>query len=67
MENRWRIWIRPGPEEDWTEPVIAGPGPDAGWTSPEDAEVVANSFRDSMPPNADIRVLPEGQHPDDVT
>jgi hypothetical protein len=66
MEKRWRIWIRPSPDEDWGEPVIPGPASDVGLRSPEDAETIANSFRDSMPPTAEIRVMPEGQHPDDV-
>jgi hypothetical protein len=66
MEKRWRIWIRPSPDEDWAEPVISSPGSDVGWRNPEDAETIADGFRDSMPPTGEIRVLPEGQHPDDA-
>jgi hypothetical protein len=48
------------------EPVIAGPGADVGWDSLEDAELIAESFRDRASPGAEVRVLPEGQHPDDA-
>jgi hypothetical protein len=48
------------------EPVIAGPGANSGWDSQEDAELIAESFRDGASPGAEVRVLPEGQHPDDA-
>jgi len=63
MEPRWRIWMRPSPEHDWMEPVIAGPGSEVGWESEEDAETFAESFRDRSSPDAEVRVLPEGEHP----
>jgi hypothetical protein len=48
------------------EPVIAGPGANVGWDSKEDAEMIAESFRDIASSGAEVRVLPEGQHPDDA-
>ena len=50
----------------WLEPVIAGPGANVGWDNKEDAEMVAESFRDLASFGAEVRVLPEGQHPDDA-
>lgn len=46
------------------EPVIAGPGGELGWDSEEDAEMIAEIFRDGSWPDAEVRVLPEGQRPD---
>lgn len=63
---RWRIWIRHESDRRWMEPVIAGAGANVGWDSKEDAEMVAGSFRDLASSGAEVRVLPEGQHPDDV-
>ncbi|HTP24447.1 MAG TPA: hypothetical protein VMK12_02155 [Anaeromyxobacteraceae bacterium] len=63
---RWRIWIRPEPDWAWMEPVIAGPGANVGCDSEEDAEMIAESLRDLASPGAEVRVLPEGQHPDDA-
>jgi hypothetical protein len=48
------------------EPVIAGPGENVGWDSKEDAEMIGESFRDRVSSGAEVRVLPEGQHPDDA-
>jgi hypothetical protein len=48
------------------EPIIAGPGANVGWDSKEDAEMIAASFSDLASCGAEVRVLPEGQHPDDV-
>jgi len=48
------------------EPVIAGPGANVGWDSKEDAETIAESLRDLASSGAEVRVLPEGQHPDDA-
>jgi len=48
------------------EPVVAGPGENVGWDSEEDAEMLAESFRDRVSSDAEVRVLPEGQHPDDA-
>jgi hypothetical protein len=63
---RWRIWIRHESDCRWMEPVIAGPGANVEWDSKEDAEMVAESFRGLASSGAEVRVLPEGQHPDDV-
>ena len=63
---RWRIWIRAEHDRAWLEPVIAGPGANVGWDNKEDAEMVAESFRDLASFGAEVRVLPEGQHPDDA-
>lgn len=58
--------MRPQPDSAWMEPVIAGPGANVGWDSKEDAEMIAESFRDLASSGAEVRVLPEGQHPDDA-
>lgn len=57
--------MRPSPEHDWLEPVLAGPGGQL-LESEEDAEMIAESLRDGSWPDAEVRVLPEGQHPDDL-
>lgn len=48
------------------QPVLADPGANVGWDTKEDAEMIAESFRDLVSSGAEIRVIPEGQHPDDA-
>ena len=60
-----KIWIRSEPDQGWMEPVIAGPGANIGWESKEEAELIAESFRDRASTGAEVRVFPEGQHPGD--
>jgi accessory colonization factor AcfC len=66
MDARWRIWMRSGPEEDWMEPVMAGGDAEVGWESEEDAEMIAESFRDLASPGVQVLVLREGQNPSDA-
>ena len=63
---RWGVWIRHEPDRRWMEPVIAGPGANVGWDSKEDAEMIAESFRERAPSGSELRVLPEGQQPNDT-
>jgi hypothetical protein len=63
---RWRVWIRAEHDREWLEPVIAGPDANVGWDTKEDAEMIAEGFRDLASFEADVQVLPEGQHPDDA-
>jgi hypothetical protein len=55
--------MRPSPEHDWMEPVIAGPDSEVGWESERDAEMFADSLRERSSPGTEVRVLPDGQHP----
>lgn len=59
--------MRANPEDGWMEPVLAGAGTDVGFESKDDAEMIAQSFLEQSSPGVEIRILPDGQHPEAET